>query len=56
MTDEEVLRLLKIERECIKRAEHCDRNCSKCFLVQDPDKILTMYDIVIERFSKASGL
>lgn len=48
----EILRLLKKERECVIRAEHCDRNCAKCDLVEDPEAVIAMYDKVIEAYSK----
>lgn len=50
LSREEVLELLKTERECVSRAGSCDRNCSKCPLVRDTDKLLAMYDTVIKYY------
>ena len=47
MTDFRMLELLKIERECVSRADTCDRNCASCDLVQDTNELLEMYDKVI---------
>lgn len=38
----EIIRILKIERECISR--DCDRNCGYCDLVQERDHLLEVYD------------
>lgn len=35
MTNEEVIRLLKIEHTCSQ--VNCDRNCSKCSIVHYPE-------------------
>ena len=43
---EKVINGLQIERECVSR--DCDRNCSKCDLVQDRDWLLSVYDKAIE--------
>ena len=56
MTYERALELLKIERECIKRADACNRNCAKCDLVQDPNELLEMYDWVISNLSPENPL
>lgn len=48
----EIINLLKKERECVIQAEHCDRNCAKCHLVENPDKLITMYNQVIKEYSK----
>lgn len=47
MTLERMLELLTIERNCVERAEHCDRNCKECGLVQDDKELIQMYDLVI---------
>lgn len=57
MTHERAIELLKIERECINRnyqpfGKNCDRNCSKCDLVQNPEELLKMYDYVIDAMEK----
>ena len=45
MTKDEVIKYLKIERECISR--NCDRNCGECDLVQEQDVLLETYDCAI---------
>lgn len=50
MTKDEVINILKIERECVSR--DCpmivaERDCSKCDLVQDKDVLLAAYDSAI---------
>ena len=47
MTNERIIQLLNTERNCVIRAQSCDRNCAKCELVQDTDDLLEMYDAVI---------
>lgn len=50
LTRKEVLDLLQTERECVIRAETCSRDCSKCSLVRDSKKLITMYDVVIKLY------
>lgn len=50
LSREEVLELLKNERECVIRAKTCDRDCAKCPLVRDTDKVIAMYDAVIKYY------
>lgn len=50
LSREEVLDLLKTERECVSRADRCDRNCEKCPLVRDTADLLAMYDAVIKYY------
>ena len=45
MTKDEVIKYLKIERECISR--NCDRNCGECDLVQEQEILLEAYDCAI---------
>jgi len=45
MTKNEVIRILKIERECISR--DCDRNCGECDLVQEQETLLDAYNSAI---------
>lgn len=45
MTKNEVIRILKIERECISR--DCDRNCGECDLVQEQETLLDAYNSTI---------
>lgn len=53
MDKKEICRLLNIERECVNRNKRgiCDRNCSKCDLVQDTNKLIDMYDEVIKEMN-----
>lgn len=50
MKIDEAKRLLLIERECVKRNDgiNCNRQCEKCDLVQDADKIIEMYNNVAD--------
>ena len=41
----EVIKYLKIERECISR--DCDRNCGECDLVQEQETLLDAYNSAI---------
>ena len=45
MKNDEVVRLLKIERECVGR--DCDRDCLHCDLVQERDELIDAYDSAI---------
>lgn len=42
---EQILRVLKTERECVSR--DCDRNCGACDLSLDRAEILSSYDALI---------
>ena len=45
----QVVEVLKIERECVKRAvAGCDRNCESCELVMLDEIVLEAYDKAIE--------
>ena len=46
MTKNEVIRGLRIERECVSR--DCDRNCANCDIVQERDWLLSVYDHAIK--------
>lgn len=52
MTKQRAIELLEIERECVKRADNCDRNCASCSLVQETDEILEMYSYVISHLKQ----
>lgn len=45
MDKSEVIKYLKIERECISR--DCDRNCGECDLVQEQETLLDAYNSAI---------
>ena len=59
MTLTRVRELMTIEKECVKQANTCGRDCAKCDLVQDDKELLAAYDIVqislviMEHFSNA---
>ena len=48
MTIDEAIALVKIERECVIRADVCDRKCEKCDLVQDSTELTDMYEHLAE--------
>jgi hypothetical protein len=48
----EIIDLLKNERECVIRSDKCNRECAKCPLARDADKLVAMYDSVIKIYSK----
>ena len=52
---ERALELLKIERECISRANTCNRDCANCELVQDDKELLEMYDLTIGIMTYLTG-
>lgn len=52
MNTEQILKVLKNERKCIKRQNgKCDRNCAKCDLYLPDTEILEVYDFLIEAYS-----
>ena len=48
MTIDEAISLVKIERECVIRADACDRKCEKCDLLQDSTELTDMYEQLAE--------
>lgn len=60
MSTEQILKVLKNERECIKRqigttkdgyyVSLCDRNCDKCDLCLPDTEILEVYDFLINGY------
>ena len=46
MDKSEVLRGLRIERECVSR--DCNRDCFNCYIVQERDWLLEVYDNAIK--------
>ena len=48
MTIDEAIALVKIERECVVRADVCDRKCEKCDLLQDSTELTDMYEQIAE--------
>lgn len=52
MNTEQILKVLKNERECIARQNgKCDRDCAKCDLSLPDDEILEVYDFLINAYS-----
>ena len=51
MSTEQILKVLKTERECIARQNgKCDRNCAKCDLCLSDTEILEVYDFLINGY------
>ena len=53
MTVNQILKVLKNERECIKRqydSFKCDRRCDKCDLCLEDTEILEVYDFLINGY------
>ena len=48
ITIDEAIALVKIERECVIRADVCDRKCEKCDLLQDSTELTDMYEQLAE--------
>lgn len=46
MTIQRARELMTIERECVKQANTCGRDCAKCDLVQDDKELLDAYETV----------
>ena len=46
MTENEAVKYMQIEKECINR--DCDRNCAKCDIVQEVDDLNSAYDSAIK--------
>ena len=53
MTRQEILRGLRIERECISR--DCDRDCANCDIVQERNWLLQIYDGAIHILEELDG-
>jgi|GEM_PF-833713 len=52
MTENEAVKYMKIERECINR--NCDRNCAECDIVQEVDDLNSAYDVAIKALKDIS--
>jgi hypothetical protein len=50
MDNNEILRGLRIERECVSR--DCNRDCANCDIVQERDWLLQVYDGAIRILEK----
>ena len=51
MTQERIVELLNIERECVARGNTCGRTCASCELVQEDQELLEMYDTLINTYT-----
>ena len=47
MTVEKAIELMKNEKECIIKADTCDRDCTKCELLRKTEDLLSVYDMAI---------
>lgn len=47
---EQILKVLKTERNCLKRQPKCGRRCGECDLVFDDTEMLEVYDFLIEGY------
>ena len=57
MTTDKILKVLRNERECIKRqSDKCDRDCAKCDLCLPDNEILEVYDILIRGYEELKGI
>ena len=45
MTIADAINVLSIEKQCVKMANECDRECGKCPLVLPDEEILTAYEM-----------
>lgn len=52
MSNEETIKIIQNERNCVIRASTCNRDCVNCDLVLDESKILLAYDKAIEALLK----
>ena len=42
------IKIIENEKECVKQAKSCDRNCVICPLVKDDKEIIAAYDYALE--------
>ena len=52
MDKNEVIKILLNEQTCVKTADTCDRDCAKCSLVMDSEKIIEAYNLAIKLLSE----
>lgn len=48
--------LMNIEKQCVKRASTCDRDCAKCDLVQEDSELIEAYSLAEYALSKLNDL
>lgn len=53
----QIIEILEIERECVKRnvRKDCDRDCGNCDLVLEDEEILTAYTLAISILKTIHG-
>ena len=60
MTTDQILKVLRNERECIKRQgdiqKCCNRECGRCDLCLPDTEILEVYDILIRGYEEMKGI
>ena len=54
---EQIIEILNIEKECVKRNinKDCNKNCGSCDLVLEDDEILTAYTLAISILKTIHG-
>ena len=54
---EQIIEILEIERECVKRniGKNCDRDCGNCDLVLEDEELLTAYNLAISILKTIHG-
>lgn len=54
---EQIIEILEIERECVKRniGKNCDRDCGNCDLVLEDEEIFTAYTLAISILKTVQG-
>jgi len=52
MNSNEVIEVIENEKECVKRAGICDRECQVCDLVKNDEEILEAYDQSIKAIKR----
>lgn len=50
-----LIEVMEIERECIIRADECDRQCAMCDLVQDSAELISVYTKIISILEAMKG-
>lgn len=47
MTVEKAIELMENEKECVIKADTCDKDCTKCELLRNTKDLLSTYDMAI---------
>lgn len=56
MVIDEAIALVNIEKECVKRADNCNRKCNECDLAQDTNKLIDLYNQLAEWLEELKSL